>query len=134
MSDKKSSGRILSGRVKRFVANGDERLEEESLKKHKETRSGQRNKNKASKQHSGDKKRNLNDNANEKDHGKRNFVSKDELKELENVVNEMRKSFSIKLNGLNNQVDILRKQVIEIMICLVIIYLFLFFFVTQYEI
>ena len=120
MNDKKSSGRVLSGRVKRFVANGDESLEEESLKKHKETRSGQRNKNKASKQHSGDKIGNRNGNANEKDHGGRNFASTDELKELENVVNEMRKSFSIKINGLNNQVDILRKQVIEIMSYLVI--------------
>ena len=112
MNDKKSSGRVLSGRVKRFIENDDEILEEESLKKHKGTRSGQRNENKASKQHSGDKIGNLNGSANENDHGGKNFVSTDELKELENVVNEMRKSFSIKINGLNNQVDILRKQVI----------------------
>ena len=112
MNDKKSSGRVLSGRVKRFIENGDEILEEGSLKKHKGMRSGQRNENKASKQHSADEMGNLNGNANEKDHEGKNFVSTDELKELENVVNEMRKSFSIKINGLNNQVDILRKQVI----------------------
>ena len=112
MNDKKSSGRVLSGRVKRFIENDDEILEDGPLKKHKGTRSGQGNKNKASKQHSGDEIGNVNGSANEKDHGGKNFVSTDELKELENVVNEMRKSFSIKINGLNNQVDILRKQVI----------------------
>ena len=101
-----------SGRVKRDALDGDENLDEESSKKHKKKRSGKRNKNNASNHKSGNKRRSINGNANEKDHGGRNFASTDELKELENVVNEMRKSFSIKLNGLNNQVDILRKQVI----------------------
>ena len=64
--------------------------------------------------------------ANESDHGRRNFAAADEFKELENVVNEMRKSYSIKLNGLNNQIDILRKQVIEILSYLVVCFIFVF--------
>ena len=63
---------------------------------------------------------------NERDHGGRNFASTDEFKELENVVNEMRKSYSIKLNGLNSQVDILRKQVIDILSFLVVCFIFVF--------
>ena len=64
--------------------------------------------------------------ADESDHGGRNFASTDEFKELENVVNEMRKSYSIKLNSLNNQVDILRKQVIKILSYLVVCFIFVF--------
>ena len=64
--------------------------------------------------------------ANESDRGRRNFASADKFKELENVVNEMRKSYSIKLNGLNSQVDILRKQVIEILSYLVVYFIFVF--------
>ena len=64
--------------------------------------------------------------ANESDRGRRNFAPADEFKELENVVNEMRKSYSIKLNSLNNQVDILRKQVIEILSYLVVCFIFVF--------
>ena len=92
-------------RVKRFVPKDDHHVDEEASKKPKSRRSNKRTK-KTSKTRLGSKGRSLDSNSNDKDLETR-------VMELESVVAKMRKTFTIDLNNLRSNIDILRNQVIE---------------------